>query len=311
MRLSCSGMYTCAVTLVLVAGVALAQKNPARPVDDNDVLERERVPNGGGKRYGSSPRNDVRRYGVAPSELQVHDGHRMITRALWRIFDALMQKKDHSQLYGRMGFVEEALKKMISVDSQLEDEIDKLKDDMQTCKTQLTTVMEELGRFKNFNSRLEQLEEARNVLNEEGGDDKDWAAAAYTSCPDPFVNLNGECFFLSAVEMLGWEDARRECGRLGGDLASPRSLPSLREYLRSIQDPPEYLWVGGSQNDDGSWVWSSGYQAGVPVDMSKDTWNEEVPSGSGKCMGLFGQSSFRAYNYDCKERDYFVCQYYF
>ncbi|MPC09749.1 hypothetical protein E2C01_002369 [Portunus trituberculatus] len=39
--------------------------------------------------------------------------------------------------------------------------------------------------------------------------------------------------------------------------------------------------------------------------MSKSTWNEEVPSGSGKCMGLFGQSSYRAYNYDCKERDFF------
>lgn len=49
----------------------------------------------------------------------------------------------------------------------------------------------------------------------------------------------------------------------------------------------------------------------MPIDMSKNTWNEEVPSGSGKCMGLFGQSSYRAYNYDCKERDYFVCQYMF
>lgn len=83
-------------------------------------------------RYGGSARNDVtvRRYGASPSangNHNVHDGHRMITRALWRIFDALMQKKDHSQLYGRMGFIEEALKKMISVDSQLEGEIDKLK----------------------------------------------------------------------------------------------------------------------------------------------------------------------------------------
>lgn len=84
-------------------------------------------------RYGGSARNEVtvRRYGATHpngnGNHNMHDGHRMITRALWRIFDALMQKKDHSQLYGRMGFVEEALKKMISVDSQLEGEIDKLK----------------------------------------------------------------------------------------------------------------------------------------------------------------------------------------
>ncbi|XP_069189508.1 uncharacterized protein [Procambarus clarkii] len=310
MRLTPATLYTCTLTLILVVDVALAQKNPSRPLEDNDVLS-ERIPNGGGKRYGSSARNDVRRYGVAPTELQVHDGHRMITRALWRIFDALMQKKDHSQLYGRMGFVEEALKKMISVDSQLEDEIDKLKDDMQTCKAQMTTVMEELGRFKNLNARLEVLEEGRHDLSEQGDQQQEWAAAAYSSCPQPFVKVDGECFYLAAHDLLGWEDARRDCGKLGGDLASPHSLPALRVYLASIPEPPEYLWVGASQRDDGSWVWSSGPQAGVPVDMSKDTWNEEVPSGSGKCMGLFAQSSFRAYNYDCQEKDLFVCQYYF
>ncbi|XP_042212839.1 C-type lectin BjL-like, partial [Homarus americanus] len=186
-----------------------------------------------------------------------------------------------------------------------------LQDDMQTCKAQMTTVMEELGRLKAINSRVEVLEEARPDLGQQDDQEHGWAAAAYSSCPQPFAKVNGECFFLSADELLGWEDARRECGRLGGDLASPRSLPSLREYLTSVQDPPEYLWVGGSQHEDGPWLWSSGSQAGVPVDMSKDTWNEEVPSGSGKCMGLFGQSSFRAYNYDCKEQDFFVCQYYF
>ncbi|XP_042228240.1 uncharacterized protein LOC121870470 [Homarus americanus] len=124
MRFNLTSLYRWAATLVFVLGVAAAQKNLARPLDATNEVSVERVSN---KRYGSSARNDVRRYGVAPIELQVHDGHRMITRALWRIFDALMQKKDHSQLYGRMGFVEEALKKMISVDSQLEDEIDKLK----------------------------------------------------------------------------------------------------------------------------------------------------------------------------------------
>lgn len=135
MHINHTNFCACAVTLVVVLALAVAEKNLARPVDSQHEIVRERMPNGGSKRYGSSPRNDVRRYGVAPIDTHngvqngagVHDGHRMITRALWRIFDALMQKKDHSQLYGRMGFVEEALKKMISVDSQLEGEIDKLK----------------------------------------------------------------------------------------------------------------------------------------------------------------------------------------
>lgn len=132
------------VTLLLMLGAAAAMsaaaaKSLARPVDVGAtarvVHNRHNGLVNGSKRYGSSPRNDVRRYGATPAATYrnnghvngMHDGHRMITRALWRIFDALMQKKDHSQLYGRMSFVEEALKKMISVDSQLEGEIDKLK----------------------------------------------------------------------------------------------------------------------------------------------------------------------------------------
>lgn len=314
----------CAAVMLVVAGVAAAQENLAGPIETQNAAHKNGVSGvvpHYGKRYGGSARNDVtvRRYGASPSNghnnHNVHDGHRMITRALWRIFDALMQKKDHSQLYGRMGFVEEALKKMITVDSQLEGEIDKLKEDMGVCMSQLSTVMEELSRLKTFNARLEVLEQDRPELRDQADQEHDavWgsAAAAYSTCPSPFTRIGSECFYLSVEEMLGWEDARRECGTLGGDLASPRNLTVLREFLADVQDPPEYLWVGGSKQDDGTWVWTSGPQAGVPIDMSKSTWNEEVPSGSGKCMGLFGQSSYRAYNYDCKERDFFVCQYMF
>lgn len=313
MRVDSTCLCTCAVTLAIVFGVtsAVAQKDLSNPLNGNQVSRYNNAVRSEGKRYGSSTRNDVRRYDAVPS-MQVSDGHRLITRALWRIFDALMQKKDHAQLYSRMTFVEEALKKMISVDSQLEDEIDKLKDDMVLCKTQLNTIMEELGRVKSFNTRLQLLEDAQNNPQPQGDQQQaSWAAAAYSSCPAPFEKVSGECYFLANTEMMGWEDARRECGTLGGDLASPRNLQGLRSFLNSDQDPPEYLWVGGSRTEDLSWVWSSGPQAGVPVDMSKDTWNEEVPSGPGKCMGLFGQSSYRAYNYDCKEKDFFVCQYFF
>lgn len=309
---SSSLLCACALAFVVVLVDAAAQKDPERPVARTNEVS---TTNGhlSGKRYGSSTRNDVRRYGSTPSHNGVSEGHRIITRALWRIFDALMQRKDHAQLYGRMSFVEEALKKMISVDTQLEDEIDKLKDDANNCKVQLVTVMEELSRTKGLESRIQDLENRR--LDIQQGDQQhgaSWGAApAYSSCPAPFSMMSGECFFLVDEEMLGWEDARRKCERLGGDMTSPRSLASLRAFLASIEDPPEYIWVGALQQADGKWVWTSGAQNGAPVDMSKETWNEEVPSGSGRCMGLFGQSSYRAYNYDCKEKDFFVCQYFF
>lgn len=123
-------LCACALTLTALLALAEGLKDPERPVAVHNEVASVPPTNGrhGGKRYGSSIRNDVRRYGATPSHnMGISEGHRIITRALWRIFDALMQKKDHSQLYGRMTFVEEALKKMISVDTQLEDEIDKLK----------------------------------------------------------------------------------------------------------------------------------------------------------------------------------------
>lgn len=43
-----------------------------------------------------------------------------------------------------------------------------LQEDMQVCMSQLTTVMEELGRMKTFNARLEMLEQSRPELLEQG-----------------------------------------------------------------------------------------------------------------------------------------------
>ena len=56
----------------------------------------------------------------------VHDGHRLITRALWRIFDAIMEKKNHDGLYGRIKFMEGALDDMLSSDSRVLNQVDAL-----------------------------------------------------------------------------------------------------------------------------------------------------------------------------------------
>lgn len=45
--------------------------------------------------------------------------------------------------------------------------------------------------------------------------------------------------------------------------------------------------------------------------MSQDTWNEKLPEGAGDCMGLYERAGYRAYDYACKEKDYFVCQKFF
>ena len=42
--------------------------------------------------------------------------------------------------------------------------------------------------------------------------------------------------------------------------------------------------------------------------MSHATWNDELPSGIGDCVGLYEGAAYRAYDYNCTEKDFFVCQ---
>ena len=62
-----------------------------------------------------------------------------------------------------------------------------------------------------------------------------WIEPAYSGCPDPYINIDGECFYVGQDSKLSWQDARRHCAKLkGGDLASPSDLASLRRYLEGL-----------------------------------------------------------------------------
>lgn len=261
---------------------------------------------------------------VTSNNVASHDGHRMITRALWRIFDALMEKKDHTELYKRVNFIEEAIKDMITADTKLEDEIDKLKDGMRSATSQVSTLAEEVGRLKTLNSRTQALEEWRDQRLSQGDQHtaahefassgkEEWIGPierAFSSCPAPFKQAGLDCYYLGTEERKGWHDARRHCRSLRGDLASPKDLARLRNFLTNTPNRPEYVWVGGTMMSEGSWVWTSGAMSGQSIDMSKETWNDGVPSGDGICMGLYEGGSYRAYDYNCDEKDFFVCQFF-
>ena len=63
----------------------------------------------------------------SPVNTGIHDGHRLITRALWRIFDALMEKKSHEELYGRVKVVENALTNMMTSEGSVESQFKSIK----------------------------------------------------------------------------------------------------------------------------------------------------------------------------------------
>ncbi|XP_042890052.1 uncharacterized protein LOC122264990, partial [Penaeus japonicus] len=52
-------------------------------------------------------------------------------------------------------------------------------------------------------------------------------------CPYPYKMVMGECFYVSQVERV-WEEARRFCQGMRGDLASPNSVYVLMAYVHDV-----------------------------------------------------------------------------
>lgn len=253
------------------------------------------------------------------SNTRVSEGHRLITRALWRIFDALMEKNEKEELHGRMTFIESAIKDMISSDSKLEGFMEMIKEENMGQEQRLEELSRRLGEMQRLTGRVEELETWQLTFERQKDEElqpfvnapSDWnTKPAYTSCPSPFETVEGECFYVAGETKKTWQDARRDCSNYGGDLAAPQNLESLRTYLQSLAYQPEYVWVGASRQGNGDWVWSVGNMESQLVDMSRDTWNEDLPNGLGNCMGLYEGAAYRAYDYHCREEDLYVCQFF-
>ncbi|XP_076048774.1 uncharacterized protein LOC143029754 isoform X2 [Oratosquilla oratoria] len=283
-----------------------------------------------------------------PPKGGISEGHRLITRALWRIFDALMQKKEHGELYSRTQEMQSVLKDLVTEDTKLRQQYRTMKDEIELWRSEASTMRKEMEALLGLRQRIESLESWQQTVESQRDQDirrgpqkgptrtlevpssssskhedssDTWAAAAaYTSCPLPYELVGNECFHITRGAKRSWMGARRECGELGGDLAAPRDLKALRDYLMRYPDSPEYLWIGASRIQETwspetqtthTWAWATGPMAGKPLDMSNSTWNEGLPSGAGNCVGLFNEAHFRAYDYKCSEPDLYVCQFFY
>ncbi|XP_018016145.1 uncharacterized protein LOC108672899 [Hyalella azteca] len=248
------------------------------------------------------------------SNPRVSEGHRLITRALWRIFDALMEKNENQALQTRMTFVENALKDMITSDSKLEGMIEMVKEENMGQEERLDALAAALDSVQQLEARVQELETWKLKFERQKDEEEIvlpyQSRPAYRSCPAPFETVGGECFYVAGETKRTWQDARRDCSKYGGDLAAPNSLTSLRTYLQSLAYRPEYVWVGASRQGNGDWVWSAGPTGSRAVSMDEQTWNEDLPNGLGNCMGLYEGAEYRAYDYTCGEEDLYVCQFF-
>ncbi|XP_037783614.1 type-2 ice-structuring protein-like [Penaeus monodon] len=67
------------------------------------------------------------------------------------------------------------------------------------------------------------------------------------SCPSPFANVMGECFYLSKI-LLTWDQARTHCLGMGAELAVPRHLYGLKSFVVG-ENGPIVSWVGAQESE--------------------------------------------------------------
>lgn len=242
------------------------------------------------------------------------EGHKLITRALWRIFDALMEKNENVALQERVNLMEAAIREVLQHSTKMEDNIDLIKDANDVQDDHINELSLAMHDVKMIAEKVDKLEYWKSYFEGAQNDDVSHLVsreATYSSCPPRFDTVYGECFLLVDQGKKSWHEARRECAKFGADLAAPRNFESLREFLQNTDYSPEYVWVGASRQGNGDWTWLQGNrEESKPVDMSEKTWNEDLPAGLGNCMGLYEGAGYRAYDYSCDELDLFVCQYF-
>ncbi|XP_042865814.1 type-2 ice-structuring protein-like isoform X2 [Penaeus japonicus] len=124
-------------------------------------------------------------------------------------------------------------------------------------------------------------------------------------CPDPFVKVGSECFYLSdSGQVFG--EARAVCLGLGGDLASPADVPALKDYIID-RGQTLAVWLGASdQDDEGAWQWFDG----SPIKAEDWYWNAPN-NGFGKehCLVLRPDFDPPLNDAECDRQKKFVCEY--
>ncbi|XP_062300963.1 ladderlectin-like isoform X1 [Scomber scombrus] len=127
------------------------------------------------------------------------------------------------------------------------------------------------------------------------------------TCPYGWTRIYRSCFrFISTPKR--WTRAENYCQRLGGNLASVRSIWQYRRIQRMIWLAIHRyvgIWIGGSDaQEEGTWLWSDGKQ------FVYRYWCSGQPNNAGgkqHCLAM-NYSGSRCWNDDfCWNRKPFVC----
>ncbi|XP_063608909.1 macrophage mannose receptor 1-like [Penaeus indicus] len=123
------------------------------------------------------------------------------------------------------------------------------------------------------------------------------------ACPPPFTKIGDECFYLSDVKK-NWNDARRQCQGMGGDLAVPSDVPALDAFVFGKVEGPG-VWIGGTdQYNEGVW----NYINGDPI--KAQDWSKSQPDNLGgeDCLEIRSYFDPPVNDYICSVEQHFVCE---
>ncbi|XP_050738789.1 C-type lectin domain family 4 member F-like [Eriocheir sinensis] len=126
-------------------------------------------------------------------------------------------------------------------------------------------------------------------------------------CPLPYWRLGDECFYVNRYLRVSWSEARHFCRGLGGDLAQPRIVATLRAALlmKYPEDHNRFVWVGASEagGTEGNWLWMSG------LGVRAEDWALDQPDGGNEnCVVLSRDEHPSLHDSPCYTHTTFICQ---
>jgi len=82
--------------------------------------------------------------------------------------------------------------------------------------------------------------------------------------------------FVYVQQKMNWADARNECKKRGGDLASLTNPKDFDRMYTEIGENRDWIWVGGN-NKDGSIAEDNAWLTGEPIPSSYQYWCDREP----------------------------------
>jgi len=163
---------------------------------------------------------------------------------LWIVEERL--QKEASKLKQKLESSEESKAKM-------EEEVCRLKKQQESMTQSKAKMEEEVSRLKKQlkeiqESMKEEISQLREELKSAGAQKLHTTAESIKTTAETSYNSENRTLVIVGPAQNSWEDARAQCKRRGGDLATHLTEKEMNDAFSKADDDVYLLWVGGRMN---------------------------------------------------------------